>query len=258
MKIGIVGCLGRVGSILVQELRSGNHKGLTLAGGTVLTAELRKTTKSEFFITDDADLLFKKSDAVIDFSAPAATRKHAVLAGKHKKPLIIGTTGLSPADEKKLQLAAKTAPIIYSANMSVGVNVVLALVQQAAASLGDDWDIEIFESHHKHKVDAPSGTALALGRAAAAGRDVKLDKVADYARHGHTGARKKGQIGFSVARGGDVVGDHTVYFYAEGERVELTHIATNRALFARGALRAAKWSQGKKPGLYSMKDVLGL
>lgn len=258
MKIGIVGCMGRVGSILVQELQSGGHKGLSLAGGTVLPAELKKAAKAGFFVTADAEELFKKSDAVIDFSAPAATRKHIALAGKYKKPLIIGTTGLSPADEKKIHVAAKTAPIVYAANFSIGVNVLLSLVQGAAGALDDDWDIEIFESHHKHKVDAPSGTALALGRAAASGREVKLDKVADYARHGQTGARKKGQIGFSVARGGDVVGDHTVYFYAEGERVELTHIATNRALFARGALRAAGWAKGKKPGLYSMKDVLGL
>jgi 4-hydroxy-tetrahydrodipicolinate reductase len=258
MKIGIVGCLGRVGSLLVQELQSGNHKGLSLAGGTVLPAELKKISKADFFITDNAEELFKKADAVIDFSAPAATRKHAALAAKHKTPLIVGTTGLSATDEKQLHLAAKTTAIVYAANFSVGVNVLLALTEQAAAALDEDWDIEIFESHHKHKVDAPSGTALALGRSAAAGREIKLDKVADYARHGHTGARKKGDIGFSVARGGDVVGDHTVFFYAEGERVELTHIATNRALFARGAIRAAKWTKGRKSGLYSMKDVLGL
>lgn len=258
MKIGIVGCLGRVGSILVHEILSGNHKGLTLAGGTCLPAEMKKAAKAGFFVTDDPVALFKKADAVIDFTAPAATRKHAALAAQTRTPLIVGTTGLSAADEKKLHVAAKAAPIVYAANFSVGVNILLALTQQAAAALHDDWDIEIFEAHHKHKVDAPSGTALALGRAAAAGRDVKLDKVADFARHGHTGARKKGQIGFSVARGGDVVGDHTVYFYAEGERVELKHIATNRALFARGALRAATWTRGKKPGLYSMKDVLGL
>ena len=138
------------------------------------------------------------------------------------------------------------------------VNMLLALVEQAANRLQDGWDIEIFESHHKYKVDAPSGTALAMGKSAAKGRNVKLDDVADYARHGQTGARKDGQIGFSVARGGDVVGDHTAFFYADGERLELTHKATNRALFAKGALRAALWAGNQKPGLYSMKDVLDL
>ena len=132
------------------------------------------------------------------------------------------------------------------------------MTEKASAALNDGWDIEIFEAHHKHKIDAPSGTALALGKAAAKGRGGELDKLASYARHGHTGAREPGKIGFSVARGGDVVGDHTVYYYSEGERVELKHIATDRALFARGALRAALWTQDKKDGLYSMRDVLGL
>jgi 4-hydroxy-tetrahydrodipicolinate reductase len=255
MKIGVVGCKGRVGSLLVNEIRSGEWKGLELSGGTALPSDI---TPCDFFITEDAEELFKKSDAIIDFTIPAATRKHAKLAAKHKTALIVGTTGLSTADEKELAAAAKTAPVVYAANFSVGVNVTLALVERAAAALSDDWDIEIFEAHHKNKIDAPSGTALALGKSAAAGRKVDLKKAADYARHGETGKRKKGQIGFSVARGGDVVGDHRVFFYGEGERVEISHIATNRALFARGALRAALWTKGKKPGLYSMKDVLGL
>lgn len=258
MNIGITGCRGRVGSLLVGELLSGQHKGLKLAGGSALPAEVKAAGNPGFFITADAEYLFEKADAVIDFTAPAATRKHIALAAQYKKPLIIGTTGLSAADEKKIKEAAKKTTIIYSANYSVGVNVVLALVEKAATALDENWDIEIFESHHKHKVDAPSGTALAIGKAAATGRKVNLAKVAEWARHGHTGARKKGDIGFSVARGGDVVGEHTAYFYADGERVELTHIATNRALFARGALRAAHWAKGKKPGLYSMQDVLGL
>ena len=256
MKIGIVGCKGRVGSLLVSEIRSGNWKGLELSGGTVLPGDM---APCDFFITSDAEELFKKSDTVIDFTSPAATRAHAKLAAKHGVSLIVGTTGLSTADEKELAAAAKKTPIVYAANFSVGVNVLLALVERGAATLGDDdFDIEIFEAHHKNKVDAPSGTALALGKAAAAGRKVDLKKAADWARHGETGKRKKGKIGFSVARGGDVVGDHRVFFYGEGERVEISHIATNRALFARGALRAAQWTKSKKPGLYSMKDVLGL
>lgn len=256
MKIGVVGCMGRVGSLLVEEILSGNWEGAELAGGTALPEDIPENPN--FFITDDPDALFEKADVVIDFTSPEATRKHAWLAAKHKKAYVVGTTGLSNDDEQELADAAKETPIVYTANMSVGVNVLLALVEQAAARLGEGWDIEIFESHHKHKVDAPSGTALALGKSAAAGRDVALDKVADYARHGETGAREDGKIGFSVARGGDVVGDHTVYFYSEGERLELTHRATNRALFAKGAIRAAIWAASQKQGLYSMKDVLDL
>lgn len=255
MKIGIAGCRGRMGALLVHEIHYGGLKRIELAGGTVLPEDMGP---SDFFITTDPDALFKKSDVVIDFTAPASTRKNAQLAAKYKKPLIVGTTGLSPADEKHLADAAKKTVIVYAANYSVGVNVLLALAERAASVLSDEWDAEIFEAHHKNKVDAPSGTAIALGKSVARGRKVDLKKVGDYARHGETGKRKKGKIGFSVARGGDVVGEHTVYFYGEGERVELGHVATNRALFARGALRAALWSKNKKPGLYDMKDILGL
>ncbi len=257
MKIGIVGCMGRVGSILTQELTTGNWDNLEFVGGTALPADI-KGADVDFFLTDNPDELFEKADAVIDFTIPDATRKHIWLAAKHKTALIIGTTGLNAEDEREMTDAAKETPIVYSANFSIGVNVLLALVEQASARLKDGWDIEVFESHHKHKIDAPSGTALAIGKAAAAGREVELEDVADWARHGETGARKDGQIGFSVARGGDVVGDHTAFFYAEGERLELTHKATNRALFAKGAIRAASWSKNQTPGLYSMKDVLDL
>ncbi len=258
MKIGITGCMGRVGSLLVSEILSGAFEGAELAGGSVLPEELKKAKDLEYFITDDADELFKKSDAVIDFTSPSAAHKHAWLASKHKKAYIIGTTGLRATDEQDLKDASKDAPIVYSANYSVGVNVLLSLVEQAANRLVENWDIEIFESHHKNKVDAPSGTALAIGKAAAAGRAVNLEKTADFARHGETGPRRPGNIGFSVARGGDVVGDHTAYFYGQGERLELTHRATDRSLFARGAIRAALWTKDQKPGLYSMKDVLNL
>ena len=256
MKVGIVGCQGRVGSLLVQEVLSGAHEELELAGGTVLPEDMGQD--HGFFVTDDPAALFEQSDVVIDFTSPAAVRAHAALAAEYKTAYVVGTTGLAAEDEQVLADAAKGTVVVYAANMSVGVNVLLALVEQAAARLADDWDIEIFESHHKHKVDAPSGTALAMGKSAAAGRGVNLDDVADYVRHGQTGAREKGHIGFSVARGGDVVGEHTAYFYAEGERIELTHVATNRALFARGALRAAQWTSEQKPGLYSMRDVLNL
>ncbi len=257
MKIGVVGCNGRVGKLVIDELLSGNWKAynLELAGGLS-----RKPTQSigDLFITDNAEELFNRSDAIIDFTLPEGTVNHARLAAKLKKTLIVGTTGLSDDDINILKQASEETTIIYSANMSVGVNLLLALVEQAAARLDPNWDIEIFEAHHKYKVDAPSGTALAIGRSAAMGRGNSLENLADYNRHGQIGAREKGKIGFSVARGGDVVGEHTAYFYGEGERLELTHKATNRSLFAKGALKAAIWSEGKEAGLYSMRDVLDL
>ena len=254
MKVGIAGYTGRVGQLLIAELQSGAWKGLELVGGTAPDA-----SDEDYFTSKDPAELFERADVVIDFTRPEATVKHVTLAADTNTAMIIGTTGLSADDEKALSEAAKKTPIVYAANMSVGVNLLLALVEKAAGSLGpDDWDIEIFESHHKHKVDAPSGTALAVGKAAATGRGVNHDDVAVRARDGITGEREKGSIGYSVARGGDVVGEHTAYFYSEGERIELTHVATNRALFAKGALRAAGWIKGQPPGLYSMKEVLGL
>lgn len=257
MKIGIVGCNGRVGKLLIEELLEGRWAthNLVLSGGSGRKNDFKN---NNFFFTEDEDQLFEKSDLIIDFTLPEGTRNHIELALKHKTSLVIGTTGLTSDDEGALRDAAKFIPIVYAANMSVGVNVLLSLVEKAAAALDPDWDIELFESHHKYKVDAPSGTALAIGRSAATGRGNSLDSLADYNRHGHTGAREKGKIGFSVARGGDVVGEHTAFFFADGERVELTHKATNRSLFARGALKAAAWLDGKDAGLYSMKDVLEL
>ncbi len=267
IKIGITGCTGRVGATIVREILSGHWDGVHLAGGTIkpgfpgegedLGTHLGQAHIG-VIISTDAENLFEKSDVVIDFTAPEATRQHAWLAAKHHTPLIIGTTGLTVEDEKELADAAKETTIVYAANMSVGVNLLLALVEQAASRLGPDWDIEIFESHHKHKVDAPSGTALALGRSAAKGRDMTLEQCRAAPYDGLAGERKRGSIGFSVARGGDVVGEHTVYFYGEGERIELSHRATNRALFAKGALRAALWSVDRNYGLYSMRDVLDL
>ncbi|MCC6598445.1 MAG: 4-hydroxy-tetrahydrodipicolinate reductase [Alphaproteobacteria bacterium] len=257
MKIGVAGCTGRVGVLIVQELLSGQWKMLELAGGTARNAD---KIKVPYFVTTDPAALFARADIVIDFSRPEATLKNAALAAETGKALIVGTTGLSAQDEAALAQAAKKTAIVYAANMSVGVNLLLALVEQAAARLGpDDWDIEIFETHHKHKIDAPSGTALAIGKAAAKGRRVKLEDEALYAREGVTGERIDGNIGFSVARGGDVVGEHTAFFYGAGERLEISHRATNRALFAKGALRAALWlAKNRQPGLSSMRDVLGL
>ncbi len=258
MRVGVVGCNGRVGKLVISELLSGNwdEYGLELSGGSVRNIEANN--KDEFFITDNEEELFQKSDVIIDFTLPEGTRNHALLAAQNKTKLIVGTTGLTQEDEQELKKAAQETTVIYSANMSIGVNLLLALVEQAAARLDPNWDIEIFEAHHKYKVDAPSGTAIAIGKAAATGRGNNLDNLADYNRHGQIGAREKGKIGFSVARGGDVVGEHTAFFYGEGERLELTHKATNRSLFAKGALRAAIWSKDKEAGLYSMRDVLDL
>lgn len=255
MKIGVAGYKGRVAKLVVEELQSGRWSELELAG--VSTRDLPPHDPG-FFVTDKAEELFEKSDAIIDFTLPEATREHIQMAAATKTALIIGTTGLKEEDEEMMREAATKTPIIYAANMSIGVNLLLALVEQAAERLGTEWDIEIFEAHHKHKVDAPSGTALAIGRAAATGRAVTLDNVAVHARDGHTGARADGSIGFAVSRGGDVVGEHRTSFYGQGERLELNHIATDRSLFAKGALQAAQWIGGQEPGLYSMRDVLNI
>ena len=173
-------------------------------------------------------------------------------------PLIAGTTGLAANEQKAVEDAARKVAIVQAANMSVGVNLLLGLTEETAARLGDDYDIEILEMHHRHKVDAPSGTALALGRAAAKGRGVELDAVAKRVRDGHTGPRRAGDIGFAMLRGGDVAGEHTVIFATEASRIEIVHKAISRSVFAGGALRAALWLDGKPPGLYSMRDVIGL
>lgn len=252
MKIGITGYTGRVGRLLIQELQSGAWTNFELSGGTSRTLD----DAAGFYTTDNAGDLFSRSDALIDFTLPEATMQHAELAAQHKKILIVGTTGLSAAQEAELEKAAKSTVIVYAANMSLGVNLLAALVEQAARALSPDgWDIEVFESHHHNKIDAPSGTALLLGKAAAKGRNIELPSPVPFDRNGK---RETGEIGFSVARGGDVVGEHTVFLFGQGERLELTHRATNRALFARGALKAAQWAKGKPAGLYSMRDVLGL
>lgn len=198
----------------------------------------------------------KRAGAVIDFTAPVASLDHARAAAAEGVAHVIGTTGFSAEQEAELAAVAGDIPIVKSGNMSLGVNLLTALVEEAAAALGEDYDIEIFEAHHRHKVDAPSGTALMLGKAAAAGRGVSLgDKKADGTRGG---ARKEGDIGFSVFRGGGVVGEHKVSFAGADEIITLSHSAIDRALFARGAVKAAQWAMGRAPGLYSMRDVLGL
>ena len=265
MKIGIVGAAGRMGRMLIAEVLG--VEGCQLAGGTeppgsgVLGQDLGLligAAEHGLSIGDDTGALFKASDAVVDFTHPDATAAHAALSGETGVALIVGTTGLEAQHMEALGRAAAKAAVVQAANMSVGVNLLLGLTEQVASALGDDYDIEIAEMHHRHKVDAPSGTALALGAAAAKGRGVNLEDVSDRGRDGKAGPRIAGDIGFSVIRGGDVAGDHTVIFAGHGERVELTHKAGSREIFARGAIRAALWTEGRAPGLYSMRDVLGL
>jgi len=209
-------------------------------------------------VTDQPLDAFAQAQAVIDFTAPEATLEFAALAAQARAVHVIGTTGMTPEQIAQLEPAARHAVIVRAGNMSLGVNLLVQLTKRVAAALDEDFDIEVIEAHHRHKVDAPSGTALMLGEAAAEGRGVTLADVADRGRDGITGARERGHIGFSAIRGGDIVGEHDVLFAADGERIVLRHVATDRAIFARGALTAALWGQGKGPGHYDMVDVLGL
>jgi 4-hydroxy-tetrahydrodipicolinate reductase len=265
IKIGVIGCGGRMGRMLIAEVAAA--EGCELTGGTTTPGgatvgsdlgELAGIGRIGLLAGSAAGDLLRKSDVAIEFSIAAATASHATLAAELGKPLVIGTTGLTAAETAAVGEAAKRIPIVWAANTSLGINLLLGLVEQVAARLGPDWDIEIMEMHHRGKADAPSGTALALGRAAATGRGVALDGVAQRGRDGITGARRSGDIGFVSLRGGDAVGDHHVIFAGAGERLELSHRATNRAIYAKGAVRAARWVIGQKPGLYGMKEVLGL
>ena len=215
-------------------------------------------TASGVPVTDDAAAALRGADAVIDFTTPRATVAMARLCAEARCAHVIGTTGLTEDDIAEIDACAARTAIVRAGNMSLGVNLITELVERVAASLGPDYDIEIVEAHHRHKVDAPSGTALMLGEAAAAGRGVALAEVAARGRDGITGARPRGAIGFSAVRGGDVVGEHDVMFLADGERIVLRHQASDRSVFARGALRAAEWVRGRPPGAYDMRDVLGL
>jgi 4-hydroxy-tetrahydrodipicolinate reductase len=263
--MGIIGCGGRMGRMLIGEIASAD--GCALLGGTAAPGsahvgsdlgELGGIGRIGLAAGTAPGELMRASDVVIEFSVAAATATHATLAADLGTPLVIGTTGLSAAETTAVREAAKRIPIVWAANTSLGINLLLGLVEQVAARLGPDWDIEIMEMHHHGKADAPSGTALALGRTAAAARGVKLEDVAQRGRDGITGARRSGDIGFASLRGGDAVGDHHVIFAGAGERLELSHRATNRAIYAKGAVRAARWVIGKPPGVYGMKEVLGL
>jgi 4-hydroxy-tetrahydrodipicolinate reductase len=209
-------------------------------------------------IGETVEKLMRDSDVVLEFTSPAATAEHAELAADLGTAMVIGTTGLSAEQGERVREAARHIPIVWAPNMSLGVNVLLSIVEEVAKRLGPDWDVEIIEMHHRGKVDAPSGTALALGHAVAAGRGVALEAVEQRGRDGITGPRRTGDIGFAALRGGDTTGDHHVVFAGAGERLELTHRATTRAIYAKGAVRAARWVVGRPPGVYGLKEMLGL
>lgn len=263
--IVITGASGRMGQMLVRLVTASGVARLvgcveqpghpwigedigTVMGGSALGVA----------VTDDPLEAFSRAQAVIDFTAPVATVEFAALAAQARAVHVIGTTGLEPDDHAKIDAAARHAVVIQAGNMSLGVNLLVRLTQKVAAALDADWDVEVVEAHHRMKIDAPSGTALMLGRAAAEGRGVALETEMVSGRDGVTGVRQRGTIGFSAIRGGDIVGEHDVIFAADGERIVLRHVATDRIIFARGALKAALWGQGQKPGRYDMMDVLGL
>ncbi|WP_424831827.1 4-hydroxy-tetrahydrodipicolinate reductase [Ruegeria sp.] len=263
--IVITGASGRMGQMLIKTVSESEQarlvgvverKGHDWIGQDV--GEAMGGPALGVIVTDDPLEAFAQAQAVIDFTAPEATLEFAALAAQARCVHVIGTTGMTDEQIAALEPAARHAVIVRAGNMSLGVNLLVQLTKKVAAALDEDFDIEVIETHHRHKVDAPSGTALMLGEAAAEGRGVNLADVSDRGRDGITGARKRGDIGFHAVRGGDVVGEHDVLFAAPGERIVLRHLASDRAIFARGALKAALWGQGKAPGQYDMVDVLGL
>ena len=265
MRLVVVGAAGRMGRMLIKTIHE--TQGATLSGAierpesTALGQDaglLAGIGKTGVPITDDPLPVFASAHGVLDFTAPAATVAFAGLAAQARIVHIVGTTGMEDSDLEKLAAAARHATIVRSGNMSLGVNLLAAVTRKVAKALGEDFDIEIVEMHHRMKVDAPSGTALLLGEAAADGRGIALKDHSERGRDGITGARKPGAIGFASLRGGTVTGDHSVVFAGPSERLVLSHVAEDRSLFAKGAVRAALWAQGRKPGLYSMFDVLGI
>ncbi|WP_313514035.1 4-hydroxy-tetrahydrodipicolinate reductase [Pseudomonas sp.] len=265
-RIAVMGAAGRMGKILIEAVQqTAGAAGLTAAvdrpDSTLVGAdagELAGIGRIGVPLSGDLSRVIDEFDVLIDFTHPSVTLKNLEICRRAGKAMVIGTTGLSQEEKQQLAAAAKDIPLVFAANFSVGVNLCLKLLDTAARVLGDEVDIEIIEAHHRHKVDAPSGTALRMGEvvAGALGRDLR--EVAVYGREGQTGARERQTIGFATVRAGDIVGDHTVLFAADGERVEITHKASSRMTFAKGAVRAALWLDGREAGLYDMQDVLGL
>ena len=263
--IAILGASGRMGQMLAQTVLASDKAKLVAAADRVGSDWIGQDlgvmsggTANGIIVSDDVKAVFQQADVMIDFTLPHATVHHAKIAAETGTALVIGTTGMNDDELAAIAQAGQSTAIVRAGNMSLGVNLLTQLTQKVAAVLGEEFDIEVIEYHHNQKVDAPSGTALMLGEAAAQGRGVTLKDVSDSGRDGLTGARKRGDIGFSAIRGGDIVGEHDVMFAALGERIILRHIASDRSVFARGALKAALWGQDKAPGEYDMIDVLGL
>jgi 4-hydroxy-tetrahydrodipicolinate reductase len=265
LNVAMLGASGRMGRAILPLVVASTD--LRLSGALAAAGDehvghdagvVAGTAPLAVSITSDVERALEGAQVAIDFTLPAASLQHARRCLARRVPLVIGTTGHDDAARAEIARIAGSIPVVMAPNMSLGVNLLFKLAELGARALGPEYDIEIFEAHHRHKVDAPSGTALGLGRAVARGRGTTLEEAADYARHGATGPRREGRIGFSVMRGGDIVGDHRVFFAGPGEQIELAHHAQDRSGFARGAVAAARWVAGQPPGLYSMMDVLGL
>jgi 4-hydroxy-tetrahydrodipicolinate reductase len=252
VRVGIAGASGRMGQALLEAAAS--TEGVAVGSAV----DLAPGAWGGVAIGTDVSAAIAQCDVLIDFTRPAGTLEHVRACVAAKRPIVIGTTGFSTPQVEEIRRAAASIPIVMAPNMSVGVNVMLRLVELGSRALGEAYDVEVFEMHHRKKVDAPSGTALKLGEVAALARGASLGEVGVFDRHGATGERRPGSMGFSVARGGDVVGDHTVFFAGTGERIEITHRSTSRATYSQGAMRAARFLAGKPAGLYDMQDVLGL
>jgi 4-hydroxy-tetrahydrodipicolinate reductase len=264
VRVAIAGAGGRMGRALLEAATSTPGvavvAALDIAGSDWAGRDAGDLVSAARGITVETDArpALERSDVLIDFTRPEGTLAHLRACRAAKRSMVIGTTGFAPAGLEEIRAASRDIAIVMAPNMSIGINVTAKLVELAARALGPDYDAEVFEIHHKMKVDAPSGTALMLGGIAAIARGEKLEEAGVFGRHGTTGERKPGSIGFSAARGGDVVGDHTVFFAGPGERIEITHRSSSRATYAQGAMRAARFLAGKSPGLYDMDDVLGL
>ena len=257
-RVCVLGPSGRMGRAVIDAAAGRDEVRIAAAVDRADAGGIGMEVVAGVVTTADLAAGFAASDVYVDFTTPASTRAAAIAARARKRAAVIGTTGLSADDEAAVDALAEVAPIVVAANFSLGVNLVLGLVRTAARALGTEWDAEVVETHHRAKRDAPSGTALMIARAIAAGHGSNYDDVKRHTRDGDVGARPRGEIGVSAVRGGDVVGEHTAYFFGAAERIEISHRATSRAIFAAGALRAAAWVVGKPPGRYDMLAVLGL
>ena len=263
IRISIPGGNGRMGKTLINQILSAND--LSIGNASCLPNEAEKgidlgllvgQNKVNKFLSDNKDVIFENTDVIIDFTVPEASLYHAETASEKGIPIVIGTTGINEKGFSKLKEFSKKIPIVYSANFSIGITVMEGIIDDAVKKLGENWDIEVLETHHNKKVDSPSGTALLIGNAAAKARNKDLNDVMVTARNGMVGERKKTEIGFAVLRGGDVVGEHSIRFYNENERLEFNHVATNRSIFANGAIRSAIWAFNSSSGFYNLKDVI--